>query len=84
MYGLSVEADIWQKHLDSDHTIVLASDGLWDTVSAGQALGGALYARQNGKSPSEYLVSMGLHGLQIRGSSDNVTVVTAFLDGQTG
>ena len=42
MYGLSTEADIWQQHLDRDHTIVLASDGLWDTISAGQAIEGAL------------------------------------------
>ena len=83
MYGLSTEADVWQNHLDREHAIVLASDGLWDTVSAGHALHGALLARQEGTSPSEHLVGMGLHGLHARGSSDNVTVVVAFLDGRT-
>lgn len=82
MFGLSREATLWQYHLDSRHAIVLASDGLWDTVSASNALHGAFRAREDAKSPSEYLVQMGLQGLQMRGSSDNVTVVVAFLDGQ--
>ena len=64
MYGLSAEADIWQKHLDSDHTIVLASMGC-GILLGGQALGGALHAHQNGKSPSESLEA-GLHGTNTR------------------
>ena len=82
MFGLSREADVWQHHLDHTHAIILASDGLWDTVSASQALHGAFRAREDAKSPSEYLVQIGLQGLQMRGSSDNVTVIVAFLDGQ--
>ena len=81
MFGLSCQADVWQSKLEKNFVIVLGSDGLWDTISCNQAIHGALQAREQGTNPSEYLVDMGLRGLQQRGSSDNVTVVTCFLDG---
>ena len=83
-FGLSNCADTWQQPLSNDFAIVLASDGLWDTISAGQALHGALQSRQAGnRNPAEVLVDMGLQGLAQRGSSDNVTVVVCFLDGRS-
>jgi protein phosphatase len=81
MFGLSNKADVWQRTLTEEFVIVLASDGLWDTISCNNAIHGALQARTQGDNPAEYLVNMGLRGLQQRGSSDNVTVVACFLDG---
>ena len=81
MFGLSREADVWQHHLDNAYAIVLASDGLWDTVSASHAIHGAFRAREDRISPSEHLVKVGLQGLRVKGLSDNVTVIVAFLDG---
>ena len=50
----------------------MASDGLWDTISCSNAIHGAMQAREQQTNPAEYLVDMGLRGLQARGSSDNV------------
>jgi serine/threonine protein phosphatase PrpC len=81
MFGLSNDADIWQRQLTEDFIIVLGSDGLWDTISCNNAIHGAIQARQQGTNPAQFLVDMGLRGLRQRGSSDNVTVVCCFLDG---
>ena len=53
----------------------MASDGLWDTISCSNAIHGAMQAREQQTNPAEYLVDMGLRGLQARGSSDNVRVL---------
>ena len=81
MFGLSREADVWQRMLTEEFVLVLGSDGLWDTISCNNAIHGALQARQQGTNPAQFLVDMGLRGLAQRGSSDNVTVVCCFLDG---
>lgn len=82
MFGLSNIADVWQQTLSEEFVLVLGSDGLWDTISCNNAVHGAIQARQQGTNPAQFLVDMGLRGLQQRGSSDNVTVICLFLDGQ--
>lgn len=79
MFGLSCEPDIKQVTLNGQQRVlVLASDGLWDVMSADTACRVALEARTSGHSASQKLVHMGLSELAARGSVDNVTAVVVF------
>jgi len=79
-FGLSVEPSVTHVDLTSDHrVIVLASDGLWDVITAAAAASIATAARAEGKEPSNELVDAALDAHVAAGSVDNVTVVAAFL-----
>jgi protein phosphatase len=78
-YGLSCQPDIRQVNLNgSQRVMVLASDGLWDVVSAETACKVAMEAKAAGRSASQDLVRLGLNELAARGSVDNVTAVVVF------
>eukprot|EP01138_Halocafeteria_seosinensis_P016479 gb/GECG01016810.1/.p1 GENE.gb/GECG01016810.1/~~gb/GECG01016810.1/.p1 ORF type:complete len:306 (+),score=32.66 gb/GECG01016810.1/:1-918(+) len=79
-FGLSASPDITQLSLDeSDHLVILASDGLWDVVDADTAVRMAWHAYINGRDASEDLSEFALKQHDYRGSIDNVTVVVIFM-----
>ncbi len=80
-YGLSCQPSI--SHVDvtaSEKMVILASDGLWDVISADSAVGAAQAAASSGAAsdPAEHLVDSALAAHDAAGSVDNVTVVVAF------
>lgn len=78
-FGLSATPDITQLTLgESDHLVILASDGLWDVVDADTAVRMAWHAYINGRDASEDLTDFALKQHDYRGSIDNVTVVVLF------
>lgn len=80
MFGLSCEPTV--THMDvtgADRVVVLASDGLWDVISADVACIAATNARASSKDPAEHLVDSALAAHDAAGSIDNVTVVVVYL-----
>eukprot|EP00948_MAST-09A_sp_MAST-9A-sp1_P002071 g2071.t1 len=77
---LSCSPDITQMMLsEAPKFIVLASDGLWDVCSSDQV---ATYCKQGmkqGKSPHEIAESLAEHAIQNLKSSDNVSIVIAYV-----
>ncbi|CDJ49322.1 serine-threonine phosophatase 2C, putative [Eimeria brunetti] len=76
-YGLSGEPDVRVLRLSPHHRlIILATDGLWDVLSASQAVRIAWEARRHGENPAECLVQQALADQQQSGHcADNVTAM---------
>lgn len=80
MYGLSAEPDISQFELAPDDKLVLiASDGLWDVLSAEQACDIALRARREDRSATKDIVKHAIDAMPIKDVRDNITVIALFL-----
>ncbi|CDJ44214.1 serine-threonine phosophatase 2C, putative, partial [Eimeria tenella] len=79
-YGLSAEPDVRVLRLSSSHKLmVLATDGLWDVLSATQAVQIAWDAQQQGENPAESLVQHALADQQQSGHcADNITAMVVF------
>ncbi|EPR64296.1 serine-threonine phosophatase 2C (PP2C) [Toxoplasma gondii TgCatPRC2] len=80
MYGLSNQPDVRVVRVTPQHRVmILATDGLWDVMSAAQAVEIAMQARQEGRNPAQALVEMTLAEQQSRNqSADNITAMTVF------
>ncbi|PHJ16708.1 serine-threonine phosophatase 2c [Cystoisospora suis] len=84
MYGLSNEPDVRVVKLTPQHRVlILATDGLWDVLSARQAVDIAMQARKEGRNPAQTLVQMTLAEQQSRNqSADNITAMAVFFKTQ--
>jgi protein phosphatase len=80
MFGLICEPTVTHVDVtDADKVIVIASDGLWDVISAQAACSAAMNARASAAEPAEHLVDAALAAHDAAGSIDNVTVVAVYL-----
>jgi protein phosphatase len=82
MFGLIADPDVSHFNITSeDKLILLASDGLWDCMSAHEACDIALTSYQNGRSATQDIiqraVSVNMPRYQVR---DNITVIAIFLN----
>eukprot|EP01067_Filipodium_phascolosomae_P006338 Filipodium_phascolosomae@DN4598_c0_g1_i1.p1 len=76
-YGLSSEPDVYVTRIAPEHRLlILASDGLWDVVTAPQAAKIAAQAEADGRDMAEALCHAALAEQQARQAhADNVTSV---------
>jgi protein phosphatase len=76
MFGLSSFPDTSFFDVRNVEMAILASDGLWDVLSAAQAMACADKAIQENVNPSDYLVRSALMLLKEKGArADNITVL---------
>lgn len=86
MFGLSNVPDVRIIRMGSGsyrqvRWAILASDGLWDVLSAQQAVGFAEAALQNGQNPAEELVrKVLLEQSRRRARADNITAICVQFD----
>lgn len=80
MFGLSNQPDVRIVKLTPQHRVmILASDGLWDVLTAQQAIDIAMRARSEGRNPAQTLVQLTLREQQSRNQSpDNITAMAVF------
>lgn len=81
VFGLTAEPEVqtFQRRPGTKH-IILGSDGIWGSVSAGEAGRIAKQAELNNISPAEAIVKLALHNqAEKKTRSDNVTVVCVSL-----
>lgn len=81
-YGLSNEPDIICFRIEQFHCcLILASDGLWDVMSAPAAVRLAVRSRMAGQDPAESLVQAVLEEQGARKQvSDNITAIVLFFN----
>ena len=74
-FGLSAEPDVLQLPLSArDRVLILGTDGVWDVVTAEDAVAIVWAAVGAGRDAAEELVDAALALHKARGTSDNVTV----------
>lgn len=79
-FGLICEPTVLQLQLEADdRMLVLGSDGVWDVMTATDAVVTAHEAQGKGHDPAEAVVDMALTLHSHRGSADNVTAVVVNL-----
>eukprot|EP01057_Protomagalhaensia_wolfi_P000545 Protomagalhaensia_wolfi_Nauph_80__544@NODE_1308_length_1595_cov_33_698586_g1011_i0_p2_GENE_NODE_1308_length_1595_cov_33_698586_g1011_i0NODE_1308_length_1595_cov_33_698586_g1011_i0_p2_ORF_typecomplete_len128_score15_97PP2C/PF00481_21/1_4e15SpoIIE/PF07228_12/0_0012DUF3372/PF11852_8/0_013PP2C_2/PF13672_6/0_14_NODE_1308_length_1595_cov_33_698586_g1011_i010801463 len=81
-FGLSNEPDILCFRIESFHScLVLASDGLWDVMTAPAAIKLAVKSRMTGQDPARTLVQTVLEDQANRKQvSDNITAIVLFFN----
>lgn len=78
-YGLIAVPDVTQLEVTkADKLLILASDGLWDVVSADTAVKRAWESLRCGRDASVDLVDFALSEHDLKGTVDNVTVTVIF------
>eukprot|EP01055_Gregarina_sp_Pseudo9_P000601 Gregarina_sp_Pseudo_9__600@NODE_1383_length_1645_cov_78_785803_g1289_i0_p1_GENE_NODE_1383_length_1645_cov_78_785803_g1289_i0NODE_1383_length_1645_cov_78_785803_g1289_i0_p1_ORF_typecomplete_len468_score34_90PP2C/PF00481_21/2e39PP2C_2/PF13672_6/2_7e09SpoIIE/PF07228_12/2_4e03SpoIIE/PF07228_12/0_0043_NODE_1383_length_1645_cov_78_785803_g1289_i01401543 len=81
-YGLSNEPDILCFRIEQFHScLILASDGLWDVMSAPASVRLAVRSRMAGQDPAKALVQTVLEEQSSRKQvSDNITAIVLFFN----
>eukprot|EP00922_Rhytidocystis_sp_ex-Travisia-forbesii_P038459 GHVS01057290.1.p1 GENE.GHVS01057290.1~~GHVS01057290.1.p1 ORF type:complete len:349 (+),score=53.40 GHVS01057290.1:215-1261(+) len=78
-FGLSHVPDVRVVTMDESwRCLILASDGLWDVLSADHAVDFAMSAKAQSKNPAQFLVTATLEEQRVRNqSADNITAMVA-------
>eukprot|EP00922_Rhytidocystis_sp_ex-Travisia-forbesii_P012392 GHVS01018694.1.p1 GENE.GHVS01018694.1~~GHVS01018694.1.p1 ORF type:complete len:346 (+),score=69.57 GHVS01018694.1:103-1140(+) len=78
-FGLSHVPDVRVVAVDDTwRCLILASDGLWDVLSAEHAVDFAMNAKGQAKNPAQFLVTATLEEQRVRNqSADNITAMVA-------
>lgn len=81
-YGLSAVPDVALHTLQDnrERMVILGSDGIWDVMTAEQAVALGEHAQQQQLSPAEELSRVSLRNHVTKGSADNVTAICCFFD----